>query len=133
MTNSKLQKLTNKWKKILRIQDWRTNVNFAAPEGFESSKTAIGECRVCPQLKQATINIKNEQYLVDESPMNRDIENTLVHELLHIYFDPMTAIVFDAHDDPAEARSDPRMLIIEQAVEQLSLALVGADRGEYVS
>lgn len=132
MTDKKLQALTKKWKRILRLQDWRVWSNFAAPVEFVSGRNTIGECSVAPQLKQATINVRNDHDLVDQRPMNRDIESTLVHELLHIWFDPFTETIFEKYESDEKARESTEMKALEVAVEQLALAFVQADRRSYI-
>lgn len=82
MTNEELQSITFQWKRILRLQDWHTNVGFA--RAFEMPYATAGNNSYRAKLKRARIDIIDPDD-IDPSHTPEDPEATLVHELLHCH------------------------------------------------
>jgi hypothetical protein len=105
-----------KWQKILRLQDWTVAIkwgrSFDLPHGKEATT------RSSLSAKLAAVRILDPADYDPDSMAPQDIENTVVHELLHLHTWP-----FDhALADSLEARC------VEQAIEAIATALVGLDR-----
>lgn len=107
-----VRKLIKKWQKILRLQDYKIDVERVELTGDEIK---LGEIEVDWQNRCATMfllgdrqidELKNEGY--DEDLLN--IEHTIVHELLHIYF--MTG------------SDDESNLLIEQGINHIASLLI---------
>lgn len=107
-----VRKLIKKWQKILRLQDYDIDVERTK---FDGNEIKLGEIGVDWQNRRATMlllcdkqlkELKGEGY--DEDLLN--IEHTIVHELLHIYF--MTG-------DDAEGN-----LLIEQGINHIASLLI---------
>lgn len=104
MTPAEIRRLTRKWQRILRLRDWEITVRFVDRDDLANERN-IGECEVATHAKSAEILIARD----DDEP-----EATLVHELLHVYFDPWYV------DDSA----DPMQALQEQFIEVLAQVLV---------
>lgn len=114
-----LEQLLEKWQRILRLQDWRIQVNYARVWDF-ARDGRIGEIGINLSCKIADISLLDP--LDHENPAFLypvDTEATLVHELLHCHFAP-----FDVYPD------DPMDIAQEQAIECIATALIAADRGK---
>ena len=110
----KLDVLRREWQKLLRLQDWRITARFVNYEDLADDR--VGECSNLADSKEADIKIIHPEQLKDASETDKDLENTLVHELLHCHFSPF--------------RSNEEGTIIqhEQAIVAITEALVGLKR-----
>ena len=80
-----LSKLTSKWQKILRLQDWGIHASIRRANEMVNTD-AEGECYWTLSLKEGFIHILDP---IDHNPRAihpPDIEETLVHEMLHLHF-----------------------------------------------
>jgi hypothetical protein len=117
LTESALQKACALWQKRLRLQDWDVRVRVRRKAQMSAEK-----CRACVdadlRLKEALIEIQDP---IDYTPKIwvNDMEQSLVHELLHLHFAP-----FEAEEGTAE------LVAQEQAIELIACALVNLARGE---
>lgn len=91
MTQEDLAALCEDWQRILRLQDWDLAPLLISRR--ESEKLEIdGQCVCWMKTKQAIIRILTPDAepgageLYDHFP--HDAEETLVHELLELHFDP---------------------------------------------
>jgi hypothetical protein len=121
LTDKKLQKLTQEWQKLLRLQDWRVRVEFVEPLEMEDPGS-MGQCQTDRGLRQVKIKLRSPEYNCYENEFNQDVEATLVHELLHVY----TNLIIHAPDST-------QGLFVEQAIEAMTMALLSLKRGEYVA
>lgn len=82
-----LQELVARWQETLRLRDWRLNVQYvrglAAPDGTPCH----GICHPHVDAKRAVISIRDPETPV--SAADPDVEQTLIHELLHLHFAPL--------------------------------------------
>ncbi len=124
MTESDLQALCTKWQKRLRLQDWTIAVRVVRKRDLDLTD-AEGQVQWVLSRREAFIKLMDP---IDYSPTAmtpQDLEVSLVHELLHLYFAP-----FDAEKGTLEETCQ------EQAIDALSNALVklarkvGDDHGE---
>lgn len=84
MTNSDLSDLCAKWQKILRLQDWKINVHLCRMRDIDD---AYGLTKTRNYFKEADIKIAE---VIDRMDADPDIEQTLVHELIHLHFAQLT-------------------------------------------
>ncbi|HEY9748532.1 MAG TPA: hypothetical protein V6C63_07630, partial [Allocoleopsis sp.] len=117
-TLQELYKKCEHWQKILRLQDWQVEVKFSRASDL-SSPTNSGQAHINSTHKAALIKLLDP---IDQQDSDRmieaDQEETLVHELIHLHFDP-----FMDHS------ISPRNTAQEIAIEMLSQALVSLSRG----
>lgn len=119
MTISDLEVLVHKWQERMRLLDWDIAVTFATKEETE---TFNGLCIPFLHSRTAEITIANED--ADDGRTLTDVEITVVHELLHIYFAP-----FKTECGTLAETAE------EQAINALSHLLVALDkrRGDLIS
>lgn len=118
ISQRKLNSIKLEWQRKLRLQDWRIKISFADAEflkdvaGFE----AVGACEAHPEPRKAEIWILQD---VGELPEDQqDIEETVLHELLHCHFE-------------AFRTADPmNQLQIEQIIEVMTEALLAEKRAK---
>ena len=114
MNEPELQELCRKWQTILRLQDWDVEAVFVRQSELEDA-----DARIFPTLarKEAKIKILDpidfhgERLKDSGTPTN--IEMLLVHELLHLHFEPF----WDNEEQKHE-------LEMEQAIHSLAKSLV---------
>lgn len=111
MNEDELKALCKKWQQILRLQDWDVEVCFVRQFEIEDA-----DARCFPKLtrKEAKIKILNPIDFTGErlegAGTPRDIESLLIHELLHLHFDPFWC--------------EEKELEMEQAIHSLAKAFV---------
>lgn len=108
-----------KWAKILRLQDWEIRATIKHTQDM-GEKT--GRSFVWPKIAQCAIEIGTAESVRGNGvpefhEENGDMEATLVHELLHIHFDPF-----------APKTGTMEYTLWERAIEVLARVLVGLDR-----
>lgn len=118
MTNKQLQARLKFWQKRLRLQDWDITAEFSLAKDIQN-EGALGETRIIPNWKTADIKLLSVSEMSEDDLRNGDIEQTLVHELLHLHTDAL----FYMTD-----QSKPLSIINEQLIEAISHALVELDR-----
>ena len=117
-----LKRLLEKWGPILRIQDWDIRVKYVHADKIRQAFSATEDdgivfaySDVSEELREADVYVCtpldiDPRYVVD-------IEQTFVHELLHIVF-------WWCVNDP----SDPNYRVMEQSIEATAKALIDRDR-----
>lgn len=112
-TNLELESAGAYWQRQLRLQDWEIDyvLGKAAAVGGEAT------CKVRPKFKTCTIKLLRHDNC--DYAEEYDMEHALVHELLHIYFDPF----FDNDEKKLEHVAQ------EQAIDVLASTLVRLNRG----
>ena len=111
-TEDELVDLCREWQETLRLQHWDVALRVSRATEF-TGKERSGECSWVLPNAHATIKILDH---IDypETPFKQDMEQILVHELLHLHICP-----FDL--TKAESLEDTMM---ERAVDHIAKALV---------
>jgi hypothetical protein len=106
-----LLELSRYWQRQLRLEDWDLQLHVnVRPEMLDG---ATGQCRTNLVLRAAKIFIADPSLLdLEDLEVMRDVEVTLVHELLHV-------ALADVKDHSAG----------EPAIERIARALVFLHRG----
>jgi hypothetical protein len=116
-----VQKLGDKWSKILRVQDYDVSIKLVPQANLESN-SCLGQCWVSETKKIAEIKLLDPRYRGDCSESrDDDIETCLVHEYLHLVL-PVHALGIPWDE------KDPRHCAYEQGIDILAQALVGVSR-----
>ena len=117
MTNELLDIYVRKWQAILHLQDWHVTAELAGLKDM-NDKFNTGCIMVHAECREAKIQVVPKEDRAESWCRDHDYETLIVHELLHIFFDP-----FDT------AKGSPQRLAEEQAVDAIARALVNRDRG----
>jgi len=116
----KLDDLRREWQKRLKLLDWAITVKFADLrflKDLTETENPVGACEHFAETKQAKIWIlRPEDWSKEEDQRQQDVEDTIVHELLHCHFAAF------------REESDANRLYIEQTIEMLTAALLGLKR-----
>jgi hypothetical protein len=99
------------WQSKLRLMDWRINLTVV-PKKYanQSGEMSYGMTKVDSRLKCATIYIMDPK---EDEMAEKELEATVVHELLHLYFDPYPW-----------GKDESRDVVMEQAVDGVAIALM---------
>lgn len=83
-------RLLKKWQEILRLQDW--DIYLKIGRFHEVHNEALAHCRHSTTKNSAEIMLRAPQDLrpTESWPGDNDVELTIVHELLHIKFAPLS-------------------------------------------
>lgn len=111
MTQDELVTLCAEWQKRLRLQDWIVKPRIARK--FDFVDRAQGQCNWTIETKIATILILDPIDYPRDTLFEQDLEQTLVHELLHLHL----AGVLEEDNRANE-------ITIEQAIDCTAMALV---------
>lgn len=111
------------WQSVLRLRDWNVVVKFG--RSFDmSSPGAVGQCWQSTSQRRAIITLLDP---VDFRPAvdavddhAHDIEDTIVHELLHLHFGDLRV--------PKGEQETPEQIAEERAIDAITGALVALDR-----
>jgi hypothetical protein len=114
MTQEDIQALVVKWQAIMRLQDWDVDIRFSRAHDIGPDRDA--EVDRCDSGKCARISIKDPGDRDSKCISPQDIELSLVHEMVHLYF---------PHIDNFNGTDDA---IYEQAVHQISSTMVKLER-----
>lgn len=114
MTQTELEQLTSYWQDKLRLVDWDITVRYKTQSQLGE---AVGRAKYIETLNQATIEILKPEH--DE--WGTDIEETLVHELLHVKTSGL-------HGEEAGWLKGAKRTALEVAIDHTARALVALDR-----
>jgi len=117
----------DKWQDVLRLRDWDIRLRMVGTKWRK-----FGDVKVDWDDKKALVLVNRKPY------SNRDVnlEELVVHELLHLKLHAMDQMMLDLLDSLyGEDRDDPKrqfaetqfMTVLEQTVEDLTKALLAAD------
>ena len=84
MTNKQLTRLGKQWQHLLRLDDWHIKYEMVCKGDIGG---AVGRCSTKDSYKIAEIAIANDFCYEPHDDM-RELEETLVHELLEIHYTP---------------------------------------------
>jgi predicted metal-dependent peptidase len=79
VSKKKLLKICQKWQMILGLRDWQIGIRYAKDD---KEIPGAGQCNMTATHRQATILILKPKYILKREYM--DLEDTIVHELIHI-------------------------------------------------
>lgn len=118
LSENELKEKLKYWKEKLRLQDWIIDIKVV--RSYEMEMEALASVNWVLSKKMATIAIM-DQIDYDPSFMGiRDMENDLVHELLHLHF--------AAINDHYGKSEDVYNTFEEQAIESIVFGLVEVSR-----
>jgi len=109
--------LAREWQERLRLEHWEVALRIARSRDFDQ-KDSQGECCWTKSTALAIIKILDP---VDypESPFKFDMEEVLVHELLHLHFCEFDLTEKNSHEE----------IMLERTIDHIAKALVKLKRG----
>jgi hypothetical protein len=119
MTPKQLKAIKNLalyWRRQLRITNWKFEIQVLP---YKEGEAAFGQNEMDPNFEKAYITLRDPATMPKEVKGVRDIEVTLVHELLH------TRLLYVA---PISKKKKKKWMT-EMCVETISQALVANRRG----
>lgn len=120
MTEARLRELCALWQKRLRLQDWNVRLEVVSAKDLDGG---FANCRTVLREKAALIRVTDpaDSTSADTEVVGgRDVEEDIVHELLHVACEPFSP------DD----RNSTEYEAIEQAVGVLANCIVRLTRSE---
>lgn len=106
----------DKWKDILGLQDW--TIKFTIRPKDHLTQPGQAEIFIQPVLKQALIYLVRKEDFLNEY-FDNDQEAALVHELLHIIFNPFM---------PDEEKDETKFELWHQALNTMAVKLLALER-----
>jgi hypothetical protein len=113
LTKEQLQQKCNEWQKRLRLQDWIITVKICRYHETDEGRQA--EVTWALSKKMASIKVVNSNDYPPDCMAPQDMENALVHELLHLHFAPLT-----------KGQEDDLYIQEEHAIESITSGLITA-------
>lgn len=110
-----LTALCAQWQETLRLQDWMVSLSIARARDMDGPKAA--QVRYTIKTKTAAISILDPVDYPPSESFPHDMEQALVHELLHLHF-----AMFWSEIEDYEVSA-------EQAVDLIACGLVAIKRG----
>lgn len=118
LNEEELQERLKYWQEKLRLQDWIVEVQISRGKDMMEDTCACVDYTL--SKKMASVKILDPIDYPDDVMGERDMENDLVHELLHLHFAPIN----EHFNDDNEIYST----FEEQAVESIASGLISAER-----
>lgn len=124
-TQKKLNNCLKHWQKVLGLENWRIKVQFADPRDIEDflGYKACACISISPTMENAVIKIGYQNFY-DQDDIDLygtdDIEFSLIHELLHIYFQGLDL-----------DKEEKTQLTLETIINRMCRALLVSGRTEY--
>lgn len=116
MTKKTITRYVEKWKKILNLTNWSVVVKIHN----DVNSNALARAEIVYERRSVRLHLYFPH--VDRDGKQEDLENSIVHELVHIFFDPFWPL----HSEASANRQ--RVLMIENAVDDITDALIILDR-----
>ena len=116
LTDEQLQEKLKEWQERLRLQDWIVRARICRRHELPSNSQ--GRVYVTLSKKMANILILDPVDYEPDNMLPQDMENSLVHELLHLHLWPITG-----DDEEGIYR-----IAEEQAIESITSGLLHALR-----
>lgn len=113
-TEEQLQQKCAEWQKRLRLQDWIVKIRLC--RAHELPIGSLAHVHYTVEKKMASIRITDPVDYPPDSMVPYDMENSLVHELLHLHLAPITG--------------DKASIEEEQAIECITSGLLGVHRSQ---
>ncbi|WP_172369577.1 hypothetical protein [Sporosarcina jiandibaonis] len=117
-TEEQLNERLAYWQEKLRLQDWIIELRIARSRNMMQDASAAVDWTL--SRKMASINILDHIDYPNDIVGVRDMENDLVHELLHLHFAPIS--------DHYGNNNDIYSTFEEQAIESIAYGLIAAER-----
>lgn len=121
MTPAELEERLRYWQGVLRLRDWKVQLvveRIHEMRDEERERTLHGFIEQLPEERLAKIHLLDPDDYPPTCWTPDDLETTLVHELLHLYFKPL---------EPEE-KSAVYRIAEEQAINAMAEALTTLDR-----
>lgn len=118
LTDVQLQERLAYWQEKLRLQDWIIEVKFARAREMDGEYAA--QVNWTLSKKMASVKILDHIDFPNDVMGARDMENDLVHELLHLHLAPIS----DHFGNGSELYST----FEEQAIESIASGLINSER-----
>ncbi|MDP2873298.1 MAG: hypothetical protein Q8P31_12275 [Bacillota bacterium] len=123
MSHNEILERLDRWQAILRLRDWDIKLVFG-PAGWRKS----GDIKVDLEDRKAVL-------LINERPRSENLEELVVHELVHLKLYAMDQMLVDLleavyGEDPGDPRRNfahtQFMIALESTTEDLTKALLAA-------
>lgn len=113
-----LERMCRFWQRKLRLADWRVTIRYASGEEFGDDSQGRNYWNDHSRTAEIWV-LSPDDYNAGNYPNNaaQDIEDTVVHELIHLHL-----VAWNTDRKPAEERCQ------EQAIEAITGALVALKR-----
>lgn len=118
LDKEQLEERLSHWQSKLRLQDWIIEVSIARGRDMMENTSACVNWTL--SKKMASIKLVDPIDYPDDVMGVRDMENDLVHELLHLHFAPI--------NDHFNNNNDVYNTFEEQAIESISFGLIKSER-----
>jgi hypothetical protein len=116
MIASEFQEMCKRWQSAMRLADWHVEFELADPKDIKGND---GMSHISVINCEAKIQIADPRKVgMENRTFPYSAELTLVHELLHLYFEPVCA----------KRKAADRRLMIEQAIETLAKAIINLSK-----
>lgn len=115
-TDEELNGILREWQRVLGLLDWDVKIRWAA--SYEMPNDVKAAIIQVWQKKAAVIKVLRREDYDRDIPWDQDIEQSIVHELLHISFHP-----FEPRDEDTL-----EWATWHQELDQIALALVTVKR-----
>ncbi|MGE0451785.1 MAG: hypothetical protein AB7Q29_19585 [Vicinamibacterales bacterium] len=111
------------WQQVLRLQDWNVTVRLGRFHEMKSA-TAVAQVWTSCTLRDAVITLLDpDDFRPDHDAAMRDMDDSLVHELLHLHMKDLGVMKADGDDPPT-----PPEIAEERAIAALAAAFVRLNR-----
>lgn len=117
LTEDQLRAKCAEWQKILRLQDWIVNVSICRERDMKNNG-CCGEVEWTLEKRMAQVRILDPVDYPESAMEGHDMEETLVHELLHLHMAPFQP----------DREDELRYCALEQAIDAISRGLVQLKR-----
>jgi len=114
LTKEQLQEKLIEWQKALRLQDWIIEAKIV--RGRDMNVECVAQVNWVLSKKMATISILDPIDYPPDCMAERDMENDLVHELLHLHLAPI--------NDHFSKDDSIYTMFEEQAIESIASGLI---------
>ena len=118
LTQEELNEACEEWQNILRLNHWDIYAAITRSSDFSGNENE-GEIDYFLEKGDAAIRILDPVDYPQDTPFKQDMEQTLVHELLHLYFAPF---------QPDKDADELKYAYWERAIDDLAKVLVGIKR-----
>lgn len=103
MTIEKAQALCKVWQERLRLQDWRIDVRYVRNKDLDGAWGRLKERHLDNRWALIQL-VEPDSFVPGDYFSTYDVEETLVHELLHLYTEgilglPMRHVERDSHEN----------------------------------